>query len=47
MLSEMQVRETRLYWKEQLAACEVDALKGPIRVIIVILEEILEIKDGE
>lgn len=47
MLSEMEVREMRLYWRDQLAACDLEILKSPIRLVLTTIEDILEIKEGE
>ena len=46
MLSKCQTIRLLNYWKGQLAACEMKVLEPPLRLVITVLEEVLEIKDG-
>lgn len=47
MLSEMDVREIRLYWQSQEDMCEHEAFKSTVQLIITVLNRILEIEEGE
>lgn len=45
MLTESEVTGVLCYYKEQLAACEVESFKSPLRLVIKTLEEVLEIEE--
>jgi len=42
MLTECETTELLLYWQNQLKGCQSEFLKAPIKLVIKVLEEVLE-----